>query len=263
MLFNEHYVMLSLGKVLKEGFRVVEEPSPLGKDIADIWMPHTHRGWELKICSTAGQGPPYTVYYTPPGRVHASSKEPVMPLEISHQRIRIGHINLPPCKYYVFNDETMRLNIMPDLLLALMKIDGHEDFAAMQTKLMSAVLENLLTLTSLLSENHQQAMPSYLPTEKALDYMHSNYFNPALGVADIARYAGVSPQYLNRIFMRKTGKTTRQMLVEIRLARAKELLEENTFFIKEVALLTGWRCPYYFSNCFSKHYGMPPSSKQA
>ena len=267
--------MLSLGKVLNEGFRVVEELSLSRKDITDtdIWIPHTHKGWELKICGIAGQEPPYTIYSIPPGRVHtysytlsermhASYKKPIMPVEITHQRIRIGYVNWSYI-YYTLDDETMRLNIMPDLLLALMKIEGHEDFAAIQKKLMSAVLENLLTLIVLLPKNHRQTMPSYSPTEKALDYMHSNYFNPALGVADIARYAGVSTQYLNRVFMRKTGKTTRQMLVEIRLVRAKELLEENTFFIKEVALLTGWRCPYYFSNCFRKHYGTPPSSKQA
>lgn len=249
-----------LKDVIAEGFATVPEPALLEKDIATANVPHVHKAWELKIFDDAVREPPHTVTYASPGVVHASSMACSLPVEIGHQRIRIGHMKSPHCKYYILDDECLPMNIMPEMLLALARIEGYEHFAATRMKLMTAVLDNLLAILELLSANHHLAASTHSPTEKALDFMHSNYFNPDVGVEDIARYAGVSPQYLNRIFVRKTGKTTRQMLIEVRLSRAKELLEEKKFFIKDIARLTGWRCPFYFSNCFSKRYDTAPSA---
>ena len=90
--------------------------------------------------------------------------------------------------------------------------------------------------------------------------MGSRYFEPNLGVNDIACSSGVTAQYLNRIFRRQTGKSIRQNLIEMRLIHARELLESRRFFVKDVASLTGWNSPFYFCNCFTQYFGYPPSS---
>lgn len=260
MLFNEDNVELHLKKILEDGFLVLPEPALQEKEIATAHMPHVHNAWELKIFdNTDDHDRPYTVFYAAPGIVHASTMEcSCWPLEISHHRLRIGHMNSSHCKYYTLDDDFRSLNIIPELLQALTKIQDVERFATTRFKLMTAILEHLLRLLDLLSVNNL-ASSRNSPMENALDYIRSNYFNPDVGVEDIARYAGVSPQYLNRVFSRETRKTTRQMLIEMRLAKAKELLDEKKYFIKDIARLTGWRCPFYFSNCFSKYYGISPS----
>ncbi len=259
MPFIEDNVGPYLNSVIEAGFLVLPEPELHGKDIATAIVPHVHNAWELKIFDNADQELPYTIFYASPGTVHASSTACSLPFEISRQRIRAGHMNSPHCRYYTLDEECLAVNIMPDLLLALKKIQDSENFVETRNKLMSAILDNLLRLLELMSAKHPAASRNS-PMKDALDYIRSNYFNPEVGVEDIARYAEVSPQYLNRVFSRETGKTTRQMLIEIRLSKAKELLEEKKFFVKDVARLTGWRCPFYFSNCFSKRYGISPST---
>jgi len=80
-------------------------------------------------------------------------------------------------------------------------------------------------------------------------------------VSDIVRFAGVSPQYLSSPFIRTTGRTTRQNLIAIRLNHARELLEDPRYLVKDVAVFTGWRSQFYFSNSYRKAFGIPPQKQ--
>ena len=86
----------------------------------------------------------------------------------------------------------------------------------------------------------------------------AHYFHSDLSVNDIARFAGVSPQYLNTVLRRKTTCGIRQNLIRIRLEHAAELLENPDYTVKDAAALTGWKSPFYFGNSFRRRYGISP-----
>ena len=70
----------------------------------------------------------------------------------------------------------------------------------------------------------------------------------------------LSPFYISKIFKSETGDTPIRHLINIRLEKAKELLENGyKGSIQEVAASVGYDDAYHFSKLFKKHYGVSPS----
>ena len=62
-----------------------------------------------------------------------------------------------------------------------------------------------------------------------------------------------------RLFHRQTGLSPQQYLTDIRINKARELLATTNYNVSEVADLTGYPNPLYFSRIFKKHTGVSPS----
>jgi TolB-like protein/AraC-like DNA-binding protein len=77
-------------------------------------------------------------------------------------------------------------------------------------------------------------------------------------VEDLAREVGLSRSVLYRKLMRLMGKTPTDLITETRLARAKELLENDVATAAEIAYKVGFNSPSYFNNVFKKHYKVTP-----
>ena len=89
-----------------------------------------------------------------------------------------------------------------------------------------------------------------------------NLGNDKFGVVDLARHAGISNNYLNKKLTSLLGKTAIQFIQEIRLNKAKELFRSEDRTAAEVAYLTGFSSPAYFSRCFRNHFGYPPGGRR-
>ena len=74
----------------------------------------------------------------------------------------------------------------------------------------------------------------------------------------LALRAGVSPEHLNRVYRKKTGKTISEALKERRLEAAETLLRNSGMKITEIALRSGFHDPSYFSREFQKKYRIAP-----
>lgn len=59
-------------------------------------------------------------------------------------------------------------------------------------------------------------------------------------------------------FTQNVGISPRQYIINIRMTKAKDLLMNSLFQISEVARLTGYDNPLYFSRLFKKTWGMSP-----
>lgn len=59
-------------------------------------------------------------------------------------------------------------------------------------------------------------------------------------------------------FTQYVGISPRQYIINIRMTKAKELLVNSLFQVSEVARLTGYDNPLYFSRLFKKTWGMSP-----
>lgn len=91
-----------------------------------------------------------------------------------------------------------------------------------------------------------------------------NYFedhsSDRISLDQIAETMYLSPFYISRIFKSETGDTPIRHLINIRLERAKELLENGwNGSIQEVAAEVGYDDAYHFSKLFKKRYGVAPS----
>lgn len=99
--------------------------------------------------------------------------------------------------------------------------------------------------------------------EKFLENVDSIIFykidDPELGVKTLAAQMGISEKQLYRRMKDITGGTVVEYLKSYRLNKAKEILSQGQFSVKEVAYMTGFTSPSYFSRCFTEKFGISPS----
>lgn len=92
----------------------------------------------------------------------------------------------------------------------------------------------------------------------AVDYIKANYGNPDLGLNNICDYLNISTSRFSSIFKEETGKTFMEMLTNIRMEKAKQLLRQTRLKNYEIAEKVGFSDPHYFSVAFKKMTGMSP-----
>jgi len=77
-------------------------------------------------------------------------------------------------------------------------------------------------------------------------------------VAGLAASVHVSPSRFAHLFRRETGHGVIEAILHARLAESAKLLELTPTPIKEIAAMTGFGSPHYFSARFKKRFGMGP-----
>lgn len=98
-----------------------------------------------------------------------------------------------------------------------------------------------------------------LLVEKAVAYIDGAYADPELGLNEIAAHISVNPSYLSRLFKPATGYSVVEYVTLRRMRRAEQLLAEGVRNLTYVSEAAGFADPQYFSKCFKKQYGIPPS----
>lgn len=73
----------------------------------------------------------------------------------------------------------------------------------------------------------------------------------------------VSERSLARLAKSVFGIPLHEQVIKLRMGYAQHLLSTTTKPIKEIALLAGYKEPYYFSKAFKKYYGKCPKSVTA
>lgn len=95
--------------------------------------------------------------------------------------------------------------------------------------------------------------------EQILSYFEDHYAEK-ISLDQIADNTYLSTVYISKIFKSETGNTPIRHLINIRLEKAKELLENGwEGSIQEVAMQVGYDDAYHFSKLFKKRYGVSPS----
>lgn len=114
-------------------------------------------------------------------------------------------------------------------------------------------------MMQVVSSGDQYLSPSSLKVAHALSYIKITHDDSGLSVREIADDVGVTSSHLAHLFRRVTGMTIKQNIVRTRLEQAYRNLQIGKISVKEVAFRTGWKNQLYFSTCFRKKYGFPPS----
>ena len=90
-------------------------------------------------------------------------------------------------------------------------------------------------------------------------YIHGHYKEPDLSIQEIAGTVHLSVGYLSSIFRKETGMTIKNYLTELRINKARELLEKDEMKIGDVSRMVGYRSSQYFSQAFYKSVGVLPT----
>ena len=72
----------------------------------------------------------------------------------------------------------------------------------------------------------------------------------------------VSKSLLHKKIVSLTGEAPVEFIRRIRLNKAAKLIENKFGNLSEIALEVGFNNPAYFSECFKKQFGVPPSQYQ-
>ncbi|HEX6971122.1 MAG TPA: AraC family transcriptional regulator [Limnochordia bacterium] len=81
-----------------------------------------------------------------------------------------------------------------------------------------------------------------------------------LSLSEAAAMAELSPEYFSHIFKAETGMTFRRYVVEARIERARQLLDETGMSVTEIANALGYDDLALFSRQFKAYCGVPPTA---
>lgn len=102
----------------------------------------------------------------------------------------------------------------------------------------------------------EKTLPECL-TKLLLNLQRSNYGK--ISIAETAKEAGYSPDYLNRLFREHFGKSIEQYIIECRIYDSLTMLLQTDMSVNEIALKMGWECTGNYINHFKKIYGATPA----
>ena len=93
---------------------------------------------------------------------------------------------------------------------------------------------------------------------RALAYMREN-LSRKITLTELADYAGLSAAHLSRLIKKDTGKSFIDVLNQIRLETAVNLLREGRYKVYEVSNMVGIDNYAYFYQFFKKETGKSPT----
>ena len=100
--------------------------------------------------------------------------------------------------------------------------------------------------------------------DKVLQTVRTLYKDPDLDVPALCNAMCMSKTLLNKRIQEAFGQPIAQFIRTYRLSVAREMLRSNrenkTLNISEIAYEVGFNDPKYFSRCFTKEFGFPPSN---
>lgn len=157
--------------------------------------------------------------------------------------------------YYLFSAgaDTGLFRLVKGIFMEIYLPDGYADGCAVSLL--------VLLLSELMRQYGDQA--SYFDRRgsdagivRILRYVEENY--QTLTLSELANHFHYSTAYMSKLIKKHTGKNLVQLLTDMRMKRAEELLLHTSLRLDEVAELSGYESADHFSRQFRKIYGLPP-----
>jgi len=120
----------------------------------------------------------------------------------------------------------------------------------------------LLDLTGRLQAYYHRFIPNFAHRDevvlKAQEYCAENYFKD-VSVSSIADFCHISERSLLRRFKSATGFTPKQYVIQLKIEKAKQILELENFSIESVGYEVGYMDVSNFTKIFKKTSGVTPA----
>ena len=98
--------------------------------------------------------------------------------------------------------------------------------------------------------------------QKIYNAISHHISDSSFGIESIVETLSVSRSVLYRKILSLTGESPGELIRQIRLKKAAELIEQKFGNLSEIALEVGFTNPAYFSEAFKKQFGISPSQYQ-
>lgn len=92
-------------------------------------------------------------------------------------------------------------------------------------------------------------------------YLDENY-QRNIGLIDIAKELGITPNYFSSLFKKEVGENFVEYLTQYRIEKAKKMLVEDSLNISKIAEIVGFNDARYFFRVFKKNEGITPKEFQ-
>ena len=125
-------------------------------------------------------------------------------------------------------------------LADLAAIDDEEDLADWVRRMLETLIESIRT---------NDSYPNSLLMLRAVRYMQAN-LHKHLRRDEVARVAGVSPSHFSKLVSERMGRPFGQLLTQMRVNRAKELLLQTDHSLSEIATECGFFDQSHFNKSF-------------
>lgn len=96
---------------------------------------------------------------------------------------------------------------------------------------------------------------------EAVSLMEANLEEP-MSPDELAQHVGLSRRQLERLFQKYLSCVPTRYYLELRLARARQLLLQTTMSIVDVAFACGFVSAPHFSKCYRDFFGIPPRDER-
>jgi two-component system, response regulator YesN len=158
--------------------------------------------------------------------------------------------------------------------LQLTIVDKEDLYIAIQTMLAKKNISITKGSISTLQSNADWAIYINVCCNKVNEYYQSKqsmtiakeyimtHYGESVSLEDIAELVNLSPNYFSNLFKEEFGETYIEFLTKIRMEQAKELIEKNTYSLKEISYMVGYKDPNYFSRVFKRYYHTSPKHFQ-
>ncbi|WP_137821444.1 GlxA family transcriptional regulator [Pseudomonas sp. D(2018)] len=142
-----------------------------------------------------------------------------------------------------------------DMMLDVVRHSAGQELVSAVEEVLSCDKMREVVDVSVVSIDFDPTLPKTL--KLALELMHSNIEDP-IEIEEIVRYVGISRRHLERLFRRYVQATPPRYYLELRLTRARQLLQQTNKSLIEIAVASGFVTLSHFQRCFRAMFDMPP-----
>ncbi|HKI01797.1 MAG TPA: AraC family transcriptional regulator [Thermoanaerobaculia bacterium] len=218
----------------------------------------------LSFRGTSYPMPPGSLSFMPPGEVHSNRHS--TPAGCTYRNLNVRpELVLRAFRGLTLKEATFSLRqpVLMNPVLFQRFIATHARLEEHPSRLASDVLllrlmEEMLRGTSGIRRAEGYGREERLAVRRVREYLVQAYDENA-SLEDLAKVANLSPYHLHRVFTREVGLSPHAFQTQVRLCRAKILLNEGKP-LHEVAAETGFADQSHFTREFKRTVGLTPGA---
>lgn len=164
-------------------------------------------------------------------------------------------------KLFIVDKSTIRFKASEEIVnIFITMFNEYENKSIGYIDVLRSKLILLLIFTLRQANKINTALPQGLSSnfDDVISYIIKNYHHK-ITLKELSDIAFVSSEHLSREFKRKIGKNITDFIMDLRIAKAKELLINTSKSVSEISNIVGYNSVKHFSKVFAKLTDVAPS----
>lgn len=133
------------------------------------------------------------------------------------------------------------------------ELQGVENFEALETTIQEICQRFIHRVNEIEAMSHNEYVV------KAQRFVRC-HLEEKISLKDIAEFVHLNPSYFSRMFKKETGEGFIEYVTRMKMEKAKELLDNTTKSVEQIAIELSFDSKSYFLKTFKKQIGMSPNA---